>query len=354
MKKYLYILSGLMLIMAASLIAETSGRDSHSQYVVVTASNSDNNTLLVYDANGVLIQAVPTGQTGGVSGNAGGVARDESSHLVAIVNIESQSVAVFKQGTKHHANYFELIQIIPTLSPPVSVAFGNNHLYILGLTTVESHLIEEGYVAFPADGIAELIVGNGSATQVGVIEDQLIITEKTNTVEVAELNNGALTGIIIPVILPVPLNTDTPFGLATRGEKAYISFSTGDEVALVKHNQVLAVATTLGQQAPSWLALIGKFLYSSNAASHSISLFKVSGNTITLLQPVAALTVGAPIDIASEGNTLALLNNAPDVTLLNQYLADRHGNLTLLNSVPTVTGANGVAIVPLHSLGFHH
>src|SRR5579863_8346436 len=93
---------------------------------VVTASNATANQLLVYTPSGQLIQTLSTKGTGGATGNAGGV--QTSNGLVAAVNFGSQSVSIFQSGL---TGLF-LSQVVPTVANPVSVAFGENHLYILG------------------------------------------------------------------------------------------------------------------------------------------------------------------------------------------------------------------------------
>ena len=116
--------------------------------LVVTASNAQQNQLLVYDAGAHLLQTLSTQGQGGVSGNAGGVTANGGS--VAVVNFGSQSVAMFAPKNRG----LELKQLIPTLSSPVSVAFGANHLYILGTATVESHRINGSEVSAHVDGSA--------------------------------------------------------------------------------------------------------------------------------------------------------------------------------------------------------
>src|ERR1700693_1056573 len=96
--------------------------------LVVTASNATANQLLVYSPTGQLIQTLPTKGTGVATGNAGGV--QTSDGLVAVVNFGSQSVSIFQVG--NHG--LSLTQVVPTVANPVSVAFGENHLYILRAT----------------------------------------------------------------------------------------------------------------------------------------------------------------------------------------------------------------------------
>src|ERR1700756_3485246 len=102
---------------------------------VVTASNTTANQLLVYSPAGKLLQTLSTNGAGGATGNAGGV--QTNNGLVAVVNFGSQSVSIFQ--VEHSG--LSLTQVVPTVANPVSVAFSEDHLYILGATQVESHRI---------------------------------------------------------------------------------------------------------------------------------------------------------------------------------------------------------------------
>jgi MOSC domain-containing protein len=51
--------------------------------------------------------------------------------------------------------------------------------------------------------------------------------------------DSAVTGDARPVAIPA--NSDTPFGLVTRGANAYVTIAHSDEVALVKQDQIRAV-----------------------------------------------------------------------------------------------------------------
>ena len=138
--------------------------------LVITSSNSAlGNRLLVYDTSGTLLQSVATGGLGGVAGNAGGIAASDDS--VAVVNFGSQSVSLFDIV----GSTAQLRQVVTTLSGPVSVAFGKDHLYVLGTQFVESHRIRGHDVDDAADGFTALRHADGSAAQVGAMADQLLI-----------------------------------------------------------------------------------------------------------------------------------------------------------------------------------
>lgn len=339
MKKLFYVFSLMLLFLGVSF--STQADSVKKQYVVATASNDPmSNVLLVYSPKGKLLQSIPTGGMGGVPAffNAGGIAKH--GKFIAVINNLSSSVSIFKLNF----GVFELQQVISTFSAPFSVAFGQGHLYVLGSTTVESHKIDKkGYVDEFADGLAQLLLGDGSAAQVGVLEDELIITESDNLIEFAKLHQGALTGVVTPLsAFPPPQG---PLGLVTRRNTAYVSLFEVGLVALVKHNQ-LKTTTATGQIDPCWLALSGHWLFATAPISQTIARLKVEKNELILSEPVAAQTLGSGGDTVAQGNILAVLsqNIEGTQTYLSQYRIDKKGNLHLLNTIPTANNANGIAI----------
>jgi hypothetical protein len=314
--------------------------------VVVTASNAAAaNQLLVYSSSGTLLQTVPTQGKGGVSGNAGGIeARD---NLVAVVNFGSQNVSVFGRGE----NGFEMKQLVPAASSPVSVAFGGDHLYILGTTKVESHRVMGSAVSSTPDGVATLLLADGSAAQVGVMPNQLVITEKNNVIETVNLlSDGAVSGVAT-LVSNIPGNVNAPFGLVTRGNDAYVTIAHADEISLVRNGKVLTTTPTSSfppplQHAPCWLALVGPFLFSSNSPSMSVSRYAVYGQKIVPDADVAALLNGSPTDIASGDGLVAVIDSNTTASHLSIFSVDEDGNLTPLQTADTLAlGANGVAVV---------
>ena len=53
--------------------AAASAHDANDRAVIVTASNTAANQLLIYNPTGTLLNVIPTHGQGGVSGNAGGI-----------------------------------------------------------------------------------------------------------------------------------------------------------------------------------------------------------------------------------------------------------------------------------------
>jgi hypothetical protein len=333
---------GTLTVLAAGAIA-APGSNNHGD-LIVTTSNAASNQLLVYSGTGTLLQTISTKGQGGASGNAGGIAAD--GNQVAVVNFGSQSVAVFERT----GNGFAFRQLIATLSSPVSVAFGNKHLYVLGTTKIESHRQNGNSIAAGVDGSAPLLKADGSAAQVGVLGSALIVTEKNNVIETVTLNNdGAVTG---PATLAqnIPANVDTPFGLITRENNAYVSIAHADEVSLVRNGTVLTTTPTSSfsgplQKSPCWLALLGPFLYASNSPSHSISRYAVYGQKIVPDAGVAASLNGSPTDIAAGDGLVAVIDGNGPVSHLSVFAVDEDGNLSLRGAATIANPANGVAIV---------
>jgi hypothetical protein len=206
---------------AALGVAATSalGADRHldDSALIVTASNTASNQLMVYDTKGTLLSAIPTEGQGGVSGNAGGIASDRGR--LAVVNFGSGSVSLFSYDLGHRT--IRLDQVVQALGSPVSVALAHDHLYILTTTSVESHAFRPRGVAESADGAAALLHADGTAAQVGVVDDRLVLTEKSNAIETVRLNaSGAINGTAT-LVTNIPANVNAPFGLATRGNDAY-------------------------------------------------------------------------------------------------------------------------------------
>ena len=112
----------------------------------------------------------------------------------------------------------------------------------------------------------------------GVVTGQLVITEKDNGVieTVNLLSDGAVSGLP-KLVQNIPSSPNTPFGLVTRGDDAYVTIAHSNEITLVRDGKVLTVTGSGSQSAPCWLTLVGPFLFSSNSPSLSMSRYAVYG-----------------------------------------------------------------------------
>lgn len=329
-----------VLALVSGAVYPAAAQNWGRQTLVVTASNTTTNQLLTYDTKGHLLQTVATGGKGGVSGNAGGIAT--WGDKLAVVNFGSDSVSLFHRTE----NGFSLSQVISTASAPQSVAFGHGHLYVLGATKVESHRIWDWGVDSSPDGLAPLVVADGSAAQVGVLETQLVVSEKSNAIETVNLTwDGAVEGAA-SLVGNIPANVNAPFGLVTRGNDAYVTIAHANEISLVRKDAVVTITGSGTQSAPCWLALDGPFLFSSNSPSMSVSRYLVYGTSIIQQVAVAAKLNGDPTDIAYQEGLVAVIDGAGAISHLSIFNVDGDGNLTLNAAATIASAANGVAIVP--------
>lgn len=310
--------------------------------LIVTASNTPNNQLLVYSPTGTLLKQLPTQGQGGVGQNAGGIAQNRDR--LAVVNFGSGNVSVFVKDADRGSLHLE--SVVAAIANPVSVALSDDHLYILTTTHVESHPIDRGGVAAGPDGSAALLVADGSAAQVGIVTGQLIISEKSNVIETVNVNRrGAVAGKAAPVA-NIPANVNAPFGLATRGRDAYVTIAHADEITLVRNDEVLTVTGSGTQHAPCWVTLDGPFLFSANSPSRSVSRYVVHGQKITQDAAVVATFNGNPTDIAYRAGLAAVVDSDGTVSHLSVFDVDEDGTFGLLG-VATIDNAatNGIAIL---------
>ncbi|GLQ51882.1 hypothetical protein ACFFJT_18245 [Dyella flava] len=341
MKRAIYG-SALLALMAAGTVNAQTSHGWNDGDLIVTSSNTASNELLVYNTQGTLIEQSKTGGAGGVTGNAGGIAQNHD--LLAVVNFGSGNVSIFQKWGNQAP--LQLQRVVPAITNPVSVAFGRNHLYILTATHIESHLIDRYGVSAQADGEAQLAIADGSAAQVGVLGGQLILTEKSNAIETVNLTDqGAVSGAT-KLVANIPANVNAPFGLATRGNDAYVTIAHANEIGLVRNDAVLTITGSGTQMAPCWVTLDGPFLFSANSPSHSVSRYAVYGEKIIQDAAVVATFNGDPTDITYRDNLAAVVDANASVSHVSIFNVDGDGNFNLKSSVTLNNPAtNGIAII---------
>jgi hypothetical protein len=342
MKAISYGIGALSLIIAGAAAAQGGNWSKDLGALIVTASNTASNQLLIYNPAGTLLKQIPTQGQGGVSGNSGGIAQNRDR--LAVVNFGSANVSIFAKDTLHLDLRFE--HLVQAIASPVSVAFGHDHLYILTTTHVESHRIDSNGVSASTDGSAALIVADGSAAQVGTLPDQLVISEKSNAIETVNLDSrGAVSGTAT-LVANIPSNVNAPFGLATRGNDAYVTIAHANEISLVRNDNILKVTGSGTQNSPCWVALDGPFLFSANSPSHSVSRYAVYGQQIIQDAAIVATFNGSPTDIAYRSGLAAVVDGDGTISHVSVFGVDEDGKFTL-KGVATVNNAatNGIAIV---------
>jgi hypothetical protein len=238
------------------------------------------------------------------------------------------------------------------------VDFGNDHMYVAGATTLDSFVLDRHEVQ-ALDGTAglELVGGgappSGSTAQVGVINDQqVLVTLKTDpipgTVDIVPLHDGRVIGAV-PTTVSAPPGTLTPFGFAVYGDgTAVITLAHSSQDGLFR-NGAFAAVVSAGQTADCWMTRVGKYLFTANTGSKTISRLIGTGSNVFVDSPVAAsiATGGAPADIDADAGVLGVIDHGAGQSHLSLFRYNAFGELTADGTPITVgvANANGVAIV---------
>lgn len=352
----LIALSGAALVVAAAATAVPLHAARRGATLAVTMTNdATENRINVYDAaTGAWLQTLSAHGKGGVSGNARGI-RQRDGDLVAVVDNGSNAVALFRRSG-HGLTFDTLVQ---TTSAPVSIDFGNDHMYVAGATTVDSFALRHDGALW-LDGTTALALAGGGAppagstAQVGVVSDrQLLVTLKADpdpgTVDVVTLRDGAVAHAA-PTAVAAPNGTLTPFGFAVyRDGSAVITLAHSSEDGLFRDGAFASVIAA-GQTAPCWMTRIGKYVFTANTGSGTVSRLVGTGSHVFVDNPIAATisTGGAPSDIDARGGILGVLDHGAGASHLSLFTYNAFGELTASAS-PIAIGAaaaNGVAIVP--------
>ena len=104
-----------------------------------------------------------------------------------------------------------------------------------------------------------------------------------------------------------------------------------------------------GQMAPCWMTRVGKYLFTANTGSKTISRLIGTGSHIFVDATVAApvTTGGAPSDIDAAGGLLGVIDHGANQSHLSLFTYNAFGELLAAGN-PIVLGqpnANGIAIL---------
>jgi hypothetical protein len=321
---------------------------------IVMTNDAVENHILVYDANTHgLIQTLSTQGKGGVGGNGHGI-RQNDNGIVAVVNHGSGTVAVFRRA-KGGLRFDSLVY---TTSAPVSIDFGNDHVYVAGDTSVDSFVLHNNSIG-GLDGTTTLelaggagVPAAGSTAEVGVISDtRLLVTLKTDptpgTVDVVSLRNGAIESNA-PTAVSGPAGSLTPFGFSVLHDgTALITLAHSNQDGLFRDGAFKTVIGS-GQFAPCWTTKAGKYVFTVNTASGTISRLVTTGDNIFIdSQAEVSVTTGAPSDADANGGIFGVIDHATNQSHLTFFSYNAFGELKPLGGPITlgVPNANGIAIV---------
>jgi hypothetical protein len=352
-------ISTFVTLHAALLLSAVGVATVHADHrgltlAVVMTNDPHSNRIKIYDTEtGTLLQALSTNGKGGAAQNARGV-RQYKGELFAAVNNGSNSVALFRRDENH----LKFEKLVNTTSQPVSIDFGNDHMYVAGATTVDSFVMHDGRVEW-LDGTTGLVLAggatppDGSASQVGVVNDrQLLVTLKADpdpgTVDVVTLKNGRITGAI-PAAVSAPDGTLAPFGFSVYPDgTALITLAHSNQDGLFRDGAFAAVADA-GQTADCWSTRVGKYVFTANTASRTLSRLIGTGGHIFVDSAVAAtIPTGNPLDLDATEGVLAVIDHGAGQSHLSLFTYNPFGELAASGAVINVgvPDANGVALIP--------
>lgn len=344
----------LVLVLLASLVASVSASAAGSAGAVYTLTNAaSGNAVLVLTRGGdgalTVAGSYPTGGlgNGGALGSQGSLTLSHDGRWLLAVNAGSDSLSVFAM----RGNGLTLTDTIASGgSMPISVTLSGNLVYVLnagGAGNISGFTLAGGQLA-QIPGSTRPLSNGGVGASVGPAQVQfspdgrsLVVTEKTtNLIDTYALGrDGLASGPVVS-----PSNGTTPFGfdftrqgtlvVSEAATKALSSYALQADGTLA----TLSSSVPTNQTAPCWVVVTpnGKFAYTTNAGSASISGFAVSPRgTLSAVSAdgVTGQTGGHPTDLAMShnGQFLYSLDNASQQVSLFAINAD--GSLTNLGAL---------------------
>lgn len=333
---------------------------------VYTMSNAvAGNEILAFSraSDGSLAPAghYPTGGTGtgGGLGNQGALVA--SGRFLLTVNAGSHQVSSFVTRAD---GSLDLVSTIPSGGMmPVSITVSGSLVYVLnagGAGNISGFTLSpRGMLAPIAHSTLPLSSTAAGAAQVEFSPNgrYLVVSEKaTNVLSVyAVQGDGTATG---PTV--VPSNGQTPFGFGFRGAVLIVSEAFGgapDASAVSSYElrangalQTISASIPTTETAACWIAVSrdGRFAYTTNTASGTISGYSIQRGALTLLDAdgVTAVTGAGsgPIDLAvtPDGAFIYSLNSGTDG--ISGFAINADGSLTPVagSIMGLIDGANGL------------
>ena len=145
-----------------------------------------------------------------------------------------------------------------------------------------------------------------------------------------------------------PQGSLTPFGFAVYPDgTAVITLAHSSQDGLFR-NGAFTFVVAAGQSADCWMTRVGKYVFTANTGSRTISRLIGTGSNIFVDSQVAASTPGgAPADLDADGGVLGVIDHGAGESHLSLFRYNKFGELTATGTPITVgvPNANGVAVV---------
>jgi 6-phosphogluconolactonase (cycloisomerase 2 family) len=354
---------------SASVNRHESPSRSADLAVFVQTDDPAGNHVVAYhrgeDGRLRLDKSYSTGGVGGVLAGSvvdhlasqGALSYDERNGLLYAVNAGSDTVSVFAV----HGDDLRLRQVIRSGGTfPVSVAVQGDRVYVLNAEdggSIQGYLVLAGRLhAIPAWnrplGLDPAATPQFTHTPGQVIFTpngrQLIVTTKAATNAIDVFNLDPFAGPSATPVVTAKAGS-VPFG-ATFDKAGHLAVTETGSNSLVTYRvnpsgtltQLDAVPT--GQKATCWVAPAGKFLFTSNAGSATVSGFRSSrGGALTLLGATA--TDAGTVDASATPDGRYLYVQAGAAGIVNEFRVHDDGSLTPIGSVTVANAAGAEGIV---------
>jgi 6-phosphogluconolactonase (cycloisomerase 2 family) len=350
-----YLLTGLVLAALAAAATATAGESSPGAVYTLTNSAAGNAVLAFSRAaDGTLTPqgSFPTGGlgSGGALGSQGALILSETGRQLFAVNAGDSTVSLFDV----QPDGLELDDTVASGGAhPISATVHGNVLYVLNANGISGFTVGKHSLTPLAGSTRPLGGGSAGPAQIQFSPDGslLVVTEKaSSTIDVYPVNADGTAGA--PVVSPSAGATPFGFDFDNRGRllvsEAAGSASSYDVSSVGAATISGAVATHQG--APCWLVSSknGRFAYTANAASGSISGFSVGADgSLALLDAsgaTASLGAGShPLDEAVSGNRQYLYNLTDGAHRISAFRIADDGRLAAIGTIAVPAGAAGLA-----------
>ena len=324
------------------------------------------NSVLAWDraADGSLTPAgsYPTGGTGsgGGLGNQGAVIFAGGGRYLLVVNAGSNQVTSFlirPNGTLERVGTWASGGV-----QPVSITESRGLVYVLnsgGTGNIVGFALQNGALAMISASARPLssMASGAAQVQFDATGGVLIVTEKTtNSISTYTVNAGGLaTGPSV-----VASNGQTPFGFGISkgvlvvseafGGAANASAVSSYEISRTGGLRLLSGSVATTESAACWIAITGdgRFAYTTNTGSNTISGYSLSAGKLGLLNVdgVTAVTDGGPIDLAFSSNSQFIYSLNGSGHTITGFAVGASGALAPIagGAAGLPVGTNGLAV----------
>lgn len=333
-------------------------------FVFTQTNAAAGNSILAYAraADGSLSFAAsyPAGGLGtGVSlGSQGSVILTPDNKWLLAVDAGSHQISVFAVGPAG----LSLVDVAASQGfMPVSLSFHEGFVYVLnegGSGNIAGFSLDSRGMLSPLAGSVQFLSNGGTGAAPGGAEiafspdgGTLAVTEKATN----RIDTFAVQGGVASPAVSHPAAGITPYGFAFNQRGTLVvseAFGGAPNASALSSYLVRGgftpVSASVGttQTAACWVVISnnGKFAYTTNAGSASISSYAVNKDgSISLMSAVAGRTGAAPTDMATGGSGAFLYALSAGGHAIDAFGMQTDGSLAPLGAVSAPAGAAGLA-----------